>query len=83
MVGGGGSPPPRAAVPVEDGPKTADAANHDQLGNEAGKPARQGEAEVGEGGPGKDPDTGALGGQALTPQRGAKEDGAGPDAGGF
>ena len=73
----GPAPPPKAAVRTEDGPKTADAANHGQLGNEAGKPARQGEAEVGEGGPGKDPSTGALGGQALTPQRGAKAHGAG------
>ena len=79
----GPAAPPKAAVPVTDGPKTADAANHGQLGNETAKPARQGEAEVGEGGPGKDPDTGELGGQALTPQRGAMGDGVGKEAGGF
>ena len=77
----GPAPLPRASVPVKDGPKTADAANHGQLGNESAKPARQGEAEVGEGGPGKDPDTGELGGQALTPQRGAKGGGVARDAG--
>ena len=64
-----------APVPVEDGPKTTDAANHGQLGNETAKPARQGEAEVGEGGPGVDPNTGELGGQALEPQRRAVGDG--------
>ncbi len=50
-------------------PKTADAANHGQMGNEVGRPSRQGEAEVGIGGPGCDPGTGELGGQALTPGR--------------
>ena len=69
----GPAPPPRAAVPTADGPKTADAANHGQLGNEAGKPGRQGEAEVGKGGPGADPDTGALGRQARPPQRGEEK----------
>jgi hypothetical protein len=48
-------------------PKTADAANHGQMGNEVGRPSRQGEAEVGTGGPGRDPATGEIGGQALTP----------------
>lgn len=71
----GPAPAPRAAVPAADGPKTTDAANHGQLGNEVGKPARQGEAEVGKGGPGIDPNTGELGGQALTPQRRAQGDG--------
>jgi hypothetical protein len=50
-------------------PKTADAANHGQMGNEVGRPSRMGEAEVGTGGPGCDPRTGELGGQALTPSR--------------
>ena len=45
--------------------------------------ARRGEAEVGKGGPGKDPSTGAIGGQALTPQRGAEGGGAVKDSGGF
>lgn len=67
--------PKPAPVPVEDGPKTADAANHGQLGNEMGKPSRQGEAEVGSGGPGVDPNTGELGGQALEPHRRAVENG--------
>jgi hypothetical protein len=48
-------------------PKTQDAANQGQMGNELGRPARQGEAEVGTGGPGHDPATGELGGQALKP----------------
>jgi hypothetical protein len=59
-------------------PKTADAANHGQMGNEVGRPSRQGEAEVGTGGPGCDPGTGELGGQALTPGRrlgGARDEG--------
>jgi hypothetical protein len=45
--------------------KTPDAANHGQMGNEIGRPSRQGEAEVGTGGPGFDPETGELGGQAM------------------
>lgn len=56
-------------------PKTDDAANHGQMGNEIGRPARQGEAEVGTGGPGRDPNSGELGGQALTPHRRAVGDG--------
>ncbi len=56
-------------------PKTADAANEGQMGNEVGRPGRQGEAEVGEGGPGYDPSTGELGGQALKPHRRAIGDG--------
>lgn len=55
-------------------PKTQDAANQGQMGNEVGRPARQGEAEVGTGGPGGDPSTGELGGQALEPQRRAEGD---------
>lgn len=50
-------------------PKTQDASNHGQMGNEVGRPARQGEAEVGTGGPGHDPGTDELGGQALSPGR--------------
>jgi hypothetical protein len=49
--------------------KTQDAANHGQMGNEVGRPSRQGEAEVGTGGPGCDPGTGEIGGQALAPNR--------------
>jgi hypothetical protein len=78
-TGGPNIPPdaPKAApVPVKDGPKTTDAANHGQLGNETSKPARQGEAEVGAGGPGFDPRTGALGGQALKPDHHPAVDGA-------
>lgn len=67
--------PKPAPVPVGHEPKTTDAANHGQLGNETAKPARQGEAEVGTGGPGVDPNTGELGGQALEPQRRAVGDG--------
>ena len=69
-VGAKGDP----AIP-SGAPKTGDAANHGQLGNEAARPARQGEAEVGTGGPGLDPNTGELGGQALAPQRRAAADG--------
>lgn len=71
----GPAPPPRTPVPAADGPKTTDAGNHGQLGNETAKPARQGEAEVGTGGPGGDPNTGELGGQALVPARRAVGDG--------
>jgi hypothetical protein len=60
-------------------PKTQDAANHGQMGNEVGRPARQGEAEVGTGGPGCDPNTGELGGQALAPHRRARGDGFGTE----
>lgn len=49
--------------------KTQDAANQGQLGNEGDRPARQGEAEIGVGGPGHDPRTGELGGQAISPDR--------------
>lgn len=55
--------------------KTADAANHGQMGDEPNRPSRQGEAEVGEGGPGFDPNTGELGGQAIKPHRRAVGDG--------
>lgn len=47
-----------------DGSLTQDAANQGQMGNEANKPSRQGEKEVGTGGPGRDPNTGEIGGQA-------------------
>ena len=70
-------PPEADPVPVADGPKTTDAANHGQLGNETGKPARQGEAEVGAGGPGIDPRTGELGGQAIKPGHRPPADGSG------
>jgi len=69
-VGPAGDP----AIP-SGAPKTSDAANHGQMGNETGRPARQGEAEVGAGGPGQDPNSGELGGQALTPHRRAVGDG--------
>ena len=59
-------------------PKTEDAANGGQMGNEVARPARQGEAEVGSGGPGHDPNTGELGGQALEPHRRAVGDGFEP-----
>jgi hypothetical protein len=59
----------------ERAPKTQDAANKGQMGNEPGRPSRQGEAEVGEGGPGFDPNTGELGGQAMAPHRRAVGDG--------
>ncbi len=55
--------------------KTADAGNKGQMGDEPNRPARQGEAEVGEGGPGFDPNTGELGGQAIKPHRRAVGDG--------
>lgn len=50
------------------GAKPQDASNQGQMGNRSDKPARQGEAEVGEGGPGYDPRTGELGGQAISPE---------------
>lgn len=56
-------------------PKTQDAANQGQMGNEVGKPSRQGEAEVGKGGPGHDPNSDELGGQAVKPHRRAVGDG--------
>lgn len=55
--------------------ETQDAANKGQMGNETGKPSRQGEKEVGSGGPGEDPNTGDVGGQALEPHRRAVGDG--------
>ena len=64
--------PRYAVVP---GAPTADAANRGQMGNETGKPSRQGEHEVGEGGPGCDPNTGDEGGQAIKPHRRAIGDG--------
>lgn len=60
---------------VAAAPKTADAANHGQMGNERNRPSRQGEAEIGTGGPGCDPNTGELGGQAIAPHRRAVGDG--------
>jgi hypothetical protein len=59
----------------EGAPKAQDAANRGQMGNEVGKPGRQGEAEVGTGGPGFDPNSGELGGQAIKPHRRAVGDG--------
>lgn len=56
-------------------PLTEDAANAGQMGNELGKPSRQGEKEVGTGGPGMDPNTGEVGGQAIKPHRRAEGDG--------
>lgn len=57
------------------GALTPDAANRGQMGNEPDKPARQGEKEVGAGGPGEDPNTGEIGGQAIKPHRRAARDG--------
>ena len=62
-------------VPNDNAPKVNDAANHGQLGNEVARPGRQGETEVGAGGPGVDPNTGDIGGQALKPHRRAVENG--------
>jgi hypothetical protein len=64
-------PSARSPAPGE----TQDAANHGQMGNETGKPSRQGEKEVGSGGPGEDPNTGDVGGQAIKPHRRAVGDG--------
>jgi hypothetical protein len=57
---------------------TPDAGNRGQMGNETDKPNRQGEKEVGAGGPGGDPNTGELGGQAIKPSRRAEGDGFKP-----
>ncbi len=57
---------------------TSDAANHGQMGNDPTKPSRQGEKEVGVGGPGGDPNTGDLGGQAIKQGRRAIADGFTP-----
>jgi hypothetical protein len=57
------------------GTLTPDASNRGQMGNEQGKPSRQGEKEVGTGGPGRDPNTGEVGGQAIKPHRRAAGDG--------
>jgi hypothetical protein len=54
---------------VAAGDKPQDAGNQGQLGYNTGEPARQGEAEVGVGGPGLDPRTGEIGGQSISPQR--------------
>lgn len=59
----------------KEGALTPDAANRGQMGNEPDKPARQGEKEVGVGGPGRDPQTGEIGGQAIKPHRRAAGDG--------
>jgi hypothetical protein len=67
-------PEPEMAT-TEEGPKPADAGNQGQLGEGGKQPSRQGEAEVGEGGPGLDPNTGELGGQAIKPHRRAVGDG--------
>jgi hypothetical protein len=58
-----------ASDSVAVGDKPQDAGNQGQLGNESGKPARQGEAEVGVGGPGLDPRTGEVGGQSISAER--------------
>jgi hypothetical protein len=50
------------------GRKPQDAGNQGQMGDK-GKPARQGEAEVGRGGPGYDPRTGEVGGQSISAER--------------
>ena len=55
-----------------------DAGNTGQMGNETDKPSRQGEKEVGTGGPGGDPNTGETGGQAIKPHRRAVGDGFRP-----
>jgi hypothetical protein len=55
-----------------------DAGNTGQMGNETKKPSRQGEKEVGTGGPGGDPNTGEVGGQAVKPHRRAIGDGFRP-----
>lgn len=54
---------------------TEDAANQGQMSDEVNKPSRQGEKEVGTGGPGHDPNTGETGGQAVKPGRRAVSDG--------
>ena len=63
---------------VAPGALTPDAANRGQMGNEAVGPSRQGEKEVGVGGPGGDPNTGEVGGQAIAPHRRAVGDGFRP-----
>jgi hypothetical protein len=50
------------------GRKPQDAGNQGQL-DASGGPSRQGEAEVGEGGPGYDPRTGEVGGQSISAER--------------
>ena len=55
-----------------------DAGNGGQMGSETKKPSRQGEKEVGTGGPGGDPNTGEIGGQAIKPHRRAVGDGFRP-----
>lgn len=62
-------------------PKPQDAANQGQMGNQTDGPARQGEAEVGTGGPGFDPNSGEVGGQAMAPHRRAVGDGFKKSAG--
>jgi hypothetical protein len=64
---------PPGDTPV--GAVSQDASNDGQMGNEMNKPSRQGEKEVGTGGPGRDPNTGELGGQAMKPGRRAVGDG--------
>lgn len=66
--------PQDTGVRVDDG-INQDAGNAGQMGAETGKPSRQGEKEVGTGGPGHDPNTGELGGQAMKPGRRAVGDG--------
>jgi hypothetical protein len=71
----GGEVGPAGDAVHPSAPKTADAANRGQMGAEKGRPSRQGEAEVGTGGPGCDPNTGEVGGQAIKPHRRAVGDG--------
>lgn len=63
------TPTTDASESVAAGDKPQDAGNQGQMGNEQDKPARQGEAEVGVGGPGLDPRTGEVGGQSISPER--------------
>ena len=81
----------RAAPPAEGDDRTnavgptrgggaipEDAANKGQMAGAIDKPSRQGEKEVGTGGPGRDPNTGDTGGQALKPGRRAEGNGFRP-----
>jgi hypothetical protein len=61
---------PPGAAGADEG-RTPDAGNAGQLGAD-GRIARQGEKEVGAGGPGHDDSTGEVGGQTTAPGRGPK-----------
>ena len=67
--------PPDPSEQTSGAPKAQDAANQGQMGIESDKPGRQGEAEVGAGGPGLDPNSREVGGQAMKPHRRAAVDG--------